>query len=143
MKVRYSISEKWEINTIVKVMDAIVYAIDFYELEDPKSTLTVKLINGTNERDAATADRTKSKRYEVRLNYSQLDEDSEVLKALFHEMTHVKQFIHNGLRVFGCAAKWEGRDMPIKDKSDYWFSPWEMEARAMEDPMYAMFDEIN
>lgn len=141
MKLRYSISEQWKPEDIKRVIDAVVFCIDFYELEDPKSTLNVKLINGQYEKDEATADRIKNKRYEIRLNRLLLIDDSEMLKAVFHEMTHVKQFVENGLRIYHKAARYENTKYEILNAKDYWFSPWEMEARAMETPLYHFFEE--
>lgn len=142
MKVRYSISEKWDSADIHKVIEAVEFAIDYYELEDEKSTLTVKLINGLHEPLEATADRIKNRRYEIRLNRLLIDNTQGVLKAVFHECTHVKQFIENGLRIYQKAARWEGGSFKMDDLEDYWLSPWEMEARAMEEPLYHMFLEM-
>ena len=141
MKVRYSISEKWSSNTIIEVIAAIEYAVGFYEIADEKATLMCKMITGTDELCEATADRIKNKRFELRLNYSMLESDEEVVKAVMHEMTHVKQFINNGLRLYHKAAKFNGTQYEMKDAKDYWFSPWEMEARAMEEPLYNFFLE--
>lgn len=138
MKIRYQISEKWNSKQIIRAIEALEFCIDFWELECNKSTLTVKMITGSEYDDSATADRIKNKRYEIRLNYSRLDTEEELIKAIMHEMTHVKQFMYNGLRLYGKAAKWENQDFP---EFDYWFAPWEMEARAMEDPLYHLFED--
>ena len=73
---------------------------------------------------------------------SMLKTDDEVIKAVMHEMTHVKQFISNGLRLYHKAAKYDGKQFEMKDAKDYWFSPWEMEARAMEEPLYNFYLEL-
>jgi hypothetical protein len=142
MRKRYSISEKWDSADIHRVIEAVEFAIGYFDLEDEKSTLTVKLINGLQESLEATADRIKNKRYEIRLNRNLLTTSEELLKAVFHEMTHVKQFVENGLRIYHRAAKWEKNDYKLVTNEDYWMSPWEMEARAMEEPLYHLFEEI-
>ncbi len=142
MKVRYIISEKWISKDIHEIIDAITFAIKFYEIEDSKSTLTVKLINGVKEKVEATADRIKNKRYEIRLARAQIEQTLDaILIALFHEMTHVKQFVKNGFILQSSKAKWEDQTVLLKDANDYWFSPWEMEARAMERALVYYYDQ--
>ncbi len=143
MKIRYSISEKWDTTTIIRIMEALEFVIDFYELQDPKATLMCKLITGMDESCEGTADRIKNKRFEIRINRHLLTSEQEQIKAVMHEMTHVKQFINNGLRLYGKAAKFDGQQYDMNTSKDYWFSPWEMEARAMEEPLYHLFEENN
>ena len=140
MKIRYIISDKWNSKDIHEIIDAIKFAINFYEIGDSKSTLTVKLISGVDEKVEATADRLKNKRYEIRLARAQIENTLDaVLLALFHEMTHVKQFIKNDFNLN--SAKWEGKTFKLDNPSDYWFSPWEMEARAMERALVFFYDK--
>lgn len=134
MRVRFIISEKWPLDIIHEVLDAVDWAIKFYELTDSKSTLTVKLITGRDELLDGTADRIKNKRYEIRVKYAE-----DYLEALFHEMTHVKQFVKDGLRFYHGAAKWQNTKI---HKPDYLTSPWEMEARAMEQVLLYKFQEV-
>jgi hypothetical protein len=141
MKVRYTISEMWEAKDIHEIIEAIKFSIKFYELENPKATLTVKLISGKQEKVEATADRIKNNRYEVRLARANIENTLDaVLVALFHEMTHVKQFVHNGFALYSGKAKWESNDITLSTSNDYWFSPWEMEARAMERALVYYYD---
>lgn len=141
MKFRYSISEKWSTDEIIQVMNALEFAVRFYEIQDEKATLMCKLITGTDEPCDATADRIKGKRFELRLNRARLTTKSEIIKAVMHEMTHIKQFINDGLRLYSKAAKFQGKQYEMNEAVDYWFSPWEMEARAMEEPLYHLFEE--
>lgn len=141
MRIRWSISEKWEHKEIMLAMEAIKFGIDFYDMADDKATLHVKLINDS-QYNSSTACRLKNRRYEIRLPKSLLSTTEKLLLALFHEITHTKQYIFNGLRVYssGKKAQWEGQEC---EPTDYWFSPWEMEARAMEEPLYRKFMEEN
>jgi hypothetical protein len=144
MNIRYSISEKWASPQIIKVIEALEFSIKYYKIQDDKSTLYAKLITGKDEPLDATADRIKNKRYELRLNHHLLqDDEPELLKSIFHEMTHVKQFIVDGLRYNSKSGYWQGKTYPTKTADDYWFSPWEMEARAMETPLWHLFEEQN
>jgi len=142
MQVRYSISECWETSATIEVMHAINWVIKYYELKDTPGTLTVKLIKGLDEELEGTAARIKNKRYEVRINWSKLPNLKDILKAVFHEMTHIKQFVKNDLKIYndGLIGEWEGH--LYSTKSDwFWNSPWEMEARAMEEPLYYKYLE--
>lgn len=141
MKFRYSISEKWSSQEIIWVMSALEFAVRFYEISDEKATLMCKMITGTEEPCEATADRIKGKRFELRLNRSQLNTKPAIIKAVMHEMTHVKQFINDGLRLYSKAAKFQGKQYDMLNAVDYWFAPWEMEARAMEEPLYRLYEE--
>ncbi len=152
MRVKYIISEKWESKDIHEIIDAVDFAIKFFDMKDAKSTLTVKLINGAEEPVEATADKIKNKRYEVRIARAKIEQTLDaVLVALFHELTHIKQFVKDGFDLN--KGKWKGKDLkdlPIPEelvnnkeitKGDlYWFSPWEMEARAMERSLVVLYD---
>ena len=140
MKCRYQISEKWKTRDIILVMEAIEFAVEFWDIADPKSTITVKMLTGSPSDDCASADRIKNKRFELRLNHSRLKDSSELIKSVMHEVTHIKQYIENGLRMGAKVARYEGEE--YRD-FDYWFTPWEMEARAMEQPMFHLFEESN
>jgi hypothetical protein len=135
MKVRYIISEKWSSDILHEVIDAVEWGIQYLKIRDPKSTLTVKLITGNEEPLDGTADRIKNRRYEIRIKYAE-----DYLASLFHELVHIKQFIHDGLRFYPKAARWKGEKV---HNPDYLESPWEMEARAMEDVLIYRFREVN
>lgn len=142
MKIRYSISEKWTSDSIHRVIAALEWVIAYYNIEDVSATLMAKLITGNDEPCEATADRIKNKRFEIRLNRLLLKTDEELTKAIMHEMTHVKQFMVNGLRLKGKTARWNNSEYSFETSDDYYFSPWEMEARAMEEPLYHKFEEV-
>lgn len=133
MKLRYITNSLWKRNKITRAMEAIDFALDYFSLE--AGTLTVILSNSGDLQGSAA--RLKSNRYEIRVRY--IPSDVEMLKAIFHEITHIKQYVHDGFRQLGASKyQWEER---IIDSSDYWFSPWEMEARAMEEPLLYKFLE--
>lgn len=60
-----------------------------------------------------------------------------MLMTLAHEMVHVKQFatgeLHESMNV------WKGKRMP--SKTDYWDTPWEVEAHGREAGLYTRFCE--
>jgi len=55
------------------------------------------------------------------------------LEAIAHEITHVKQYAKGELKDMVRGAnrvKWHSR--PVSNDTDYWFEPWEIEARGFE-----------
>lgn len=57
----------------------------------------------------------------------------EVLSTVFHELTHVKQYIQDGFDMTKDSAVWKGKSFKITGTFwNYWKSPWEKEARKME-----------
>ena len=57
------------------------------------------------------------------------DDEAELVKAAAHEMVHVKQFELDGLRLEENIGDMNGAEY----NGDYWFSPWEIEARGYQD----------
>lgn len=134
MEFRYVISNKWNKNEIELVLNALEFVAKFYNLKT--GVTTVKLI--ASDVLDATAEKVKNNRFEIRLAHNRCRNESTILRALFHEMTHVKQYMQNGFSMNGQTAKWNNET--FKD-FDYWFSPWEMEARAMEEALEYKFRE--
>lgn len=63
----------------------------------------------------------------------------DTLRTLFHEMTHVKQYVRKELVHIGRINKWKGE--VYKDKN-YWDYPWEIEAFGREHCMYMKYQNI-
>jgi len=56
----------------------------------------------------------------------------ELPRVIFHEMAHQMQF-QSGLVILGDKGFYRGEEYPIGTKSQYWWAPWEIEARGMEE----------
>lgn len=52
----------------------------------------------------------------------------ELITVIAHEMVHVKQYEQDGLDLTVVGSYMNGKEW----KGDYWFSPWEIEARGYE-----------
>lgn len=128
MEFRYYISNKWTKEEVAHVMNMLEFCANFLKV---KGVTTVKLIN--QDSVEATTDKIRNKRFELRFNRAQLKTLDEILTAIAHEMTHIKQFQFDGLNLQTKTFK------NTKCSEDYWFTPWEMEARAMEDPLVIMY----
>ena len=68
-----------------------------------------------------------------------VQDERKVVEIIGHEMTHIKQFVYDGLDLDRCAFK--GSEYIIENDLDYWFASWEVEARGMEQALWAYFCE--
>lgn len=62
---------------------------------------------------------------------------SDILKAIAHEMIHVKQFACGDLNE--CLTRWKGNR--IEDGLDYWKHPWEIDAYGTEVGLFYHFSK--
>jgi len=131
MEFRYYISNKWTKDEIVHVMEALDFAASYFKLTT--GVTTVKLL-ATESGEYGTADKIKNNRFELRVKKdSNID---NVFRTIFHEMCHINQYVNKGLSLSGKMAKFEGKE---HSKDDYWFSPWELEARSLEEALLYHF----
>ena len=55
--------------------------------------------------------------------------------AIFHECVHIKQYEKNGLFVSNEIQVFNCKVFHMKTKEDYWWAPWEVEARGYEEAL--------
>lgn len=79
--------------------------------------------------------------YEIELSTEFLKNCSEqqLVEVVAHEMVHVKQHELDGLEMGLKAVMF--RDKIYYDE-EYWFSPWEIEARGYERAFWALYTEV-
>lgn len=70
--------------------------------------------------------------YEIELHpeFLKTCTEDELVQVVSHEMTHVKQHELDGLEIEVRRASYKGEWYDPDD--DYWFAPWEIEARGYE-----------
>lgn len=98
----------------------------FRKINDP-STVAEVMFLGKN-------DETSLKQYIVCCN----PHISDILltDCIAHEFTHIKQYHKGELQDLGKTEHvWQGKKKSIIEPIDYWFAPWEVEARGMEQAM--------
>lgn len=84
------------------------------------------------------------KLFDVRLNYSGVQSFGQLIKVLCHELIHVAQFATRRLRhLSGPHRVGFGRLHYTSSDVDYEDRPWELEAHALEDEIYAYVREKN
>ena len=138
MKFRYFINSNWTILEATEVMRALEFAASYYDLTTGISN--IKLISNFNDSNVGDFLRVKSNKFELRFNKTASVSLKELRLTVFHEMTHVKQSIKDGLRLEGRNSKFKGINYN-SDDMEYWIRPWEIEARGMEGALEAFYVE--
>jgi hypothetical protein len=59
------------------------------------------------------------------------------LRTLFHEMEHARQYLFGELMLEVDYVIWQGE--MTRRNEEYWFTPWEVEARRVEEELYERF----
>lgn len=133
------------------VQSAVSHALDYLVSKRMKSTLEIcitvekdlyqeRLIWGdmTVEDD----DCRSPKLYEIRLSYSGVQSFGQMIKVLCHETVHVTQFATRRMRnLSGPFRIGYGREHYSSDAIQYDDRPWEIEAHALEDEIFAYVRE--
>jgi hypothetical protein len=87
-------------------------------------------------------DSRSPKLFDIRLNYSGVQSFGQLIKVLCHELIHVAQFATRRLyHLSGPLRIGFGRDHYTSSDVDYDDRPWELEAHALEDEIYAYVRE--
>lgn len=131
----------WEPEEVDTVEQAVMFAKEFFNLKGGK--LEVLLDDKLESGSVAEAFRLSKKKFMLAVSKEAIRDTEDLLKCVFHEMTHIKQYKHNGLRFGTKKVELGGQKYPFKDSIDYWLSPWEMEARAMEEALLFFWGEAN
>lgn len=76
--------------------------------------------------------------YEIEINWSWFVKATEedIVKVVAHEMVHVKQYEQDGLVLENDCFWYKGKEV----QEDYWFCPWEIEARGYEQAFWSMYE---
>ena len=79
--------------------------------------------------------------YTIHLNKAliQEEDEAELVRVVAHEMVHVKQFEQDNLCLDDSMYSMNG----VEYNGDYWFSPWEIEARGYQDAFLHHFYSSN
>lgn len=128
----------WDVEDAILTENLVNFAIDYFKLG--KGKLEVLMDEDIESGSIAEALRLSKKKYMIVLSKNQIDSDESLAKTVFHEMTHIKQFMQDGFKIGAKKVSWQGKKFSVKSEKDYWLSPWEMEARAMEEAMLRFWE---
>ena len=116
------------------VKSAIDFSIKYYGLKaENEYPLKIKLTS----LDDIYGDAWYSEDYfEIRL--ADRGKNKILLRSVFHEMCHIKQFVFDGLELEAQQYKFLGRSYKI----NYWNTPWEIEAKKMEKKLLQKYKKV-
>jgi hypothetical protein len=106
-------------------MEALVFGLNYFELSYAPVTLVVKCVNLDHDGDTVDLDEV----IELRIANHE-----DWRRTLWHELAHVKQYVNDELELEKTHAVWKGK-LRVREDSHYWYEPWEIEAREMEDEL--------
>lgn len=137
MLITYSKKRKWKDEDVEKAVAAACWAMVYYDLKDV--SVHLKLEGGLFDDAQAYCEREGKRLYTIELG-KRVIKDGVLLETIFHEITHVKQYEREGLKIKVRHGKFRGETYSLEKDEDYWLSPWEMEARAMEGAMINFYN---
>lgn len=76
--------------------------------------------------------------YEIEVNPDFYD-DYELLVFICHECVHIKQMVIGDLITENDQFVWLDELVDIESEPDYWFSPWEIEARGLQQALFEAY----
>jgi hypothetical protein len=119
------------------VFKAVCFAVDEYDLRQELKFYPLKIVLTKFKGDYYGDSWMHETGYEIRLNSRY--NDKRIVKSVFHEMTHVKQFAFDGLKMGSRVDEFKGKKYR---RVDYWDAPWEVEARQMEKFLLAKWKKV-
>ena len=128
----------WSIEDAILTENLVNYAIDYFKLG--KGKLEVLMDEDIESGSIAEAVRVSKNKFMIVLSKNMIDSDESLARTIFHEMTHIKQFMQDGFKIGAKKVSWQGEKFNVKSEKDYWLSPWEMEARAMEEALLRFWE---
>lgn len=143
---RHKSKKGWNATKRWAVLNALNFVAEWYGLEQENLHITLKMCNFDHFGDCVAK---KEGHYILRLSgkYPVV----ELIKTIFHEMTHVEQYESGRLEAQvlnihpdGTATvdtHWDGRFYSSNEQSTLWsyYSPWEREARKMEKKIWKQY----
>lgn len=138
IKVNRKAKKLWHSEWKDAITHAASWACKELGIQDSNATVEFKLKWDPSEDYAGLALTMKPfSRFVIILNGVFATDDGYIFRTIFHELTHVKQEIHEGL-FFDDITEAHFRGMVYKFANEaefgehYWNLPWEVEAREME-----------
>jgi hypothetical protein len=128
----------WDVEDAILAECLVQFAIGYFNLG--KGKLEVLMDEDIESGSIAEAVRVSKNKFMIVLSKNMIDSDESLAKTIFHEMTHIKQYMQDGFKIGAKKVSWQGKKFSVKSEKDYWLSPWEMEARAMEEAMLRFWE---
>jgi len=128
----------WSTEDALLTEQLVDFAIRYFDLG--KGKLEVLMDEEIESGSIAEALKLGKKKFMIVLSKNQIDSDESLARSVFHEMTHIKQYMKDDFKIGAKKVSWQGEKFNVRSEKDYWLSPWEMEARAMEEAMLRFWE---
>lgn len=127
IRMKVKAHRSWPVKTRELIKQAAHWACNELDIDTTKHNITIKLC-GYNKDFRGDCINWAPNRHLVRM-FAGYDPT----RTVFHEFTHVKQHIYDGLAESGIPNVMLWRNAPYHyEEGDYWTLPWEMEAGRTE-----------
>lgn len=136
LKFHVKAKKVWSMRQRELAREAVLFAMDYYKIE----YLTVKLVwmldfMGTSGKVGT----------EYLVSLTPL-EDDELLRTIFHEVTHTFQYIYEGLSNWDSeegTIEWQGNTLAWDQNDEYEYdnAPWEVQAVLAESILLILFND--
>jgi hypothetical protein len=139
VRIHSSYKDHLDEDIVANVKKAIKFSMDYLKINDYNHTVKfyfVETLDSQSPSEGKAAGRYETlrnlKNSNIYINAS--ISKKEIIKTIFHEMTHLKQVLKQEVCFTPFGKSWKGSCYP-KD-SDYWNLPDEIDARLHENNMY-------
>jgi hypothetical protein len=136
MKIVTKAKKAWQAVDKQQLVKATLFAFEQFEITKSEVSILLKLVDREHLGSCVQLDKGK---FIIHLSAHRTEKGS--IKTLFHELTHLKQYLCDGFDMYPKnIASWQGKVLKVEDTfAGYWNSPWEQEARKMEKKLWRKY----
>lgn len=121
----------------MEVAETVIRMVSAYFQINPH--VVVKPRYNLEETEAFCSEDDGQYEIEVSTEFMKKCTERELVEIIAHEMVHVKQHEVDGLEMEVNRVRFRGETFTDEE---YWFSPWEIEARGYEKAFWALYTEV-
>lgn len=134
MKIVTKAKRRWREVNKQQLQHATLFALNYFGISEV--SILLKLVD---REDLGSCVQLEKGRFVIHLSAHRTDRGN--IRTLFHELTHLKQYVCDGFDMFPKGiASWQGKLLKIDNNFyGYWTSPWEQEAREMEKKLWRKY----
>lgn len=134
MKIVTKAKRRWRDVNKEQLQHATAFALNYFGISGV--SILLKLVD---REDLGSCVELEKGRFVIHLSAHRNNKGN--IRTLFHELTHLKQYVCDGFDMFPKGiASWQGKLLKIDNNfQGYWTSPWEQEARKMEKKLWKKY----
>lgn len=122
-----------------KVRDAFHFALDYHDLRDKNHTVDVYFVEEIDDDHDIVGRHLMATMKESKIFLKVNRFTHEICVTVFHEMTHLKQYLHYDICYTQFGKTWRGSKFPMVDPENmdtYWNAAHEIDARTHQRKMF-------